>query len=66
MIAQFIHAFFYAAIIAVVDALLASFGPIGQLPYRNMRVTSHLSAIILIETNANSVQTLTIKKTIKS
>ncbi len=66
MIAQFIRAFFYAAIIAVVDALLASFGPIGRLPYRNVCVTSRLSAIILIKINADRVQTWTIKQTMKS
>ncbi|PBK80889.1 hypothetical protein ARMGADRAFT_1091759 [Armillaria gallica] len=41
MIAQFIRAFFYAAVIAVVDALLASFGPIGRLPYRNSADVDH-------------------------
>ncbi len=65
MIPQPVLAFFYAAVIAVVDALLTCFGPVGRLPNRNVRVTSRLSAIVLIETNANRVQTLTIKQMMK-
>lgn len=41
MIPQPVLAFFYAAAIAVVDALLACFGPVGRLPNRNSTDVDH-------------------------
>ncbi len=66
MIPQPVLAAFYATAIAIIDTLLVCFGPVGRLPNRHVRVTSHLSVNVLTLTNANRVQTLTVKQTMKS